>query len=96
MTTYNYPPPVDKLLTYGDAWRMRSWPNYLQLGFGPEHIPDLIRMALDDELNEAASGSLAVWAPAHAWRVLAQLRAKAAVERSLIYSAESMNGMMIL
>jgi len=36
---------VDKLLTYatcedGDL-TSEQWPNYLALGFGPEHIPDL-------------------------------------------------------
>jgi len=73
--TKNYSPPVDKLLTLGNAWNMRDWPDYLALGFGPEHIPDLIRMATDDELNDGDSESLEVWAPAHAWRALGQLRA---------------------
>jgi len=37
-------------------------------------------MALDDDLFWADSDSLEVWAPIHAWRVLGQLRAEAAVE----------------
>jgi hypothetical protein len=49
-------------------------------GFGPAHIPDLIRMALDPELNQAKTESLEIWAPVHAWRTLAQLRAEAAIE----------------
>jgi hypothetical protein len=73
--TKNYPPPIDKLLTLGNAWNMRDWPDYLALGLGPEHIPDLIRMATDDELNDGDSESPDVWAPAHAWRALGQLRA---------------------
>ena len=54
--------------------------DYLPLGFGSEHIPDLIRMVLDDDLYWANSDSLEVWAPVHAWRVLGQLRAEAAIE----------------
>lgn len=79
MTDPNYPSPVSELLTLGDC-RLRSWPDYLALGLGPEHIPDLIRMALDEELHWADSDSLEVWAPVHAWRALGQLRAEAAVE----------------
>ena len=76
-----YPPPVDRLLTYGDCRELRKWPDYVaELGLGPEHIPDLIRMAMDEELRWADSDSLEVWAPVHAWRVLGQLRAEAAIE----------------
>ncbi len=57
-----------------------EWPDYRELGIGPEHIPDLIRMATDEELNEADSESREVWAPIHAWRALGQLRAVEAVE----------------
>ncbi len=44
-----YAPPVDQLLTYGEAHLVSpdEWPNYLELGFGPERIPDLTRMATD-------------------------------------------------
>lgn len=78
----DYAPPVDKLLTYGEGKNAApdKWPNYLELGLGPEHIPDLIRMATDENLNWADSDSLEVWAPIHAWRTLGQLRAEAAVE----------------
>lgn len=80
--TSNYAPPVDTLLTYGEAKGGTSdqWPNYLELGLEPGHIPDLIRMATDANLNWADSESLEVWAPIHAWRALGQLRAEAAVE----------------
>jgi len=81
MIATSYPPPVDKLLTLGDARNsIAHWPNYLALGLGPEHIPDLIRMATDEKLNMADSNSLQVWAPIHAWRALGQLRAESAVE----------------
>jgi hypothetical protein len=78
----SYGPPVDQLLTYGEGQLVRpdQWPDYLQLGLGPEHIPELIRMATDEELNWADSESLEVWAPLHAWRAIGQLRAEAAIE----------------
>ncbi|HYU76437.1 MAG TPA: hypothetical protein VEL31_27520 [Ktedonobacteraceae bacterium] len=82
----SYMPPVDQLLTYGEGKNSlpENWPNYLELGLGPEHIPDLIRMATDEELNWADSESLEVWAPLHAWRALGQLRAEAAIEPLLL------------
>ncbi len=78
----SYSPPVDQLLTYGKAEvaDAKGWPDYLDLGFSYEHIPDLIHMALDEQLNNADSESLEVWAPTHAWRALGQLRAEAAIE----------------
>jgi len=78
----SYQPPVDKLLTYGESDLMTpdKWPDYRELGIGPEHIPDLIRMATDEELNQADMESREVWAPTHAWRALGQLRAVEAVE----------------
>jgi uncharacterized protein DUF1186 len=77
----SYPSPVDALLSFGDAREtMAEWPDYGQLGLGPEHIADLIRMATDPQLNRADEDNQAVWAPIHAWRALGQLRAAEAVE----------------
>ena len=80
--TNTYALPVDQLLTYGELriFSGDKWPDYLALGIGPEHIPDLIRMATDEELHWADEDSLEVWAPIHAWRTLGQLRAEAAIE----------------
>jgi hypothetical protein len=75
-----YPDPVDRLLTYGSCLSFREWPNYLELGLTREHVPDLIRMATDSELNEADIDSSEVWAPIHAWRALGQLRAETAIQ----------------
>ncbi|MEO8397176.1 MAG: hypothetical protein ABI700_29545, partial [Chloroflexota bacterium] len=75
-----YSSPVDLLLIYGDPRKFREWPDYLALGFTEAHVPELISMALDPELNWADSESLEVWAPIHAWRALGQLRAQAAIE----------------
>src|SRR5205814_135203 len=65
----DYSPPVDRLLKIGEC-KLQDWPDYLAFGLGPEHVPDLIRMVEDEELNEAPSESLRVWAPIHAWRAL--------------------------
>ncbi len=74
-----YADPVAKLLTYtGDGHPPDPWPDYLALGLGREHVPDLIRMATDEALNNADGGSPEVWAPLHAWRALGQLRAEEA------------------
>lgn len=80
--TYTYGPPVNQLLTYGEerGFSPDQWPDYLALGIGPEHVPDLIRMATDEELEWAGEDSLEVWAPIHARRTLGQLRAEAAIE----------------
>jgi len=75
-----YTPPLTQFLTYGDCRKLRDWPDYVKLGFGPEHAPELIRMALDEDLHQADSDGLDVWAPIHAWRTLGQLRAEAASE----------------
>jgi hypothetical protein len=77
-----YQPPVERLLTFGESDRItpEKWPDYRELGMGPEHVPDLIQMATDEALNEADAESTEVWAPLHAWRALGQLRAVEAVE----------------
>jgi hypothetical protein len=50
--TNSFAPPVDQLLTYGEGQIVSSdnWPNYLASGLGPEQIPELIRLATDEEL----------------------------------------------
>jgi hypothetical protein len=80
--TTRYQPPVERVLTYGESDRITpdDWPDYRELGIGPEHIPELIQMATDEALNVAAAESTEVWAPLHAWRALGQLRAVEAVE----------------
>ena len=78
MTTYS--PPVDQLLSYGDARPSTEWPDYLKLGLNQEHVSDLIRMATDEDLHWADSESSEVWALIHAWRALGQMHAEAAIE----------------
>jgi hypothetical protein len=77
-TTKPYPEPVHSLLTLGEAdWK--EWADYQSLGFSHEHIPELIRMATDQYLIVEA-GEPEFWAPIHAWRALAQLGAKEAID----------------
>lgn len=79
----SYPSPVNKLLTYGDCSQIKGMPDYVgELGFTSSHIPDLIRMASDEELLIGADDveDLQTWAPVHAIRVLGQLRAVEAIE----------------
>lgn len=90
MTT-TYLSPVDKLLTLGkpEAYS-NEWQDYAALGIGPEQIPDLIHLALDNELRYDLLDNdeeeldeekeLAFWGPLHAFRALGQLHAEAAIE----------------
>jgi hypothetical protein len=76
-----YPAPVDQLRRLGEPTYGDDWPEYpRRYGLGPEHVPDLIRMATDPALNQADSESPDVWAPLHAWRALGQLHAAEAAE----------------
>ncbi|HEY0017529.1 MAG TPA: hypothetical protein VGC13_14555 [Longimicrobium sp.] len=71
-----YPPPLDRLLGLGGLFtRGDDWRDYRQMGIGPGHVPDLIRMAGDPELNHADEDDPRVYAPLHAWRALGQLAA---------------------
>jgi hypothetical protein len=77
----SYPSPVDKLLTHEKPQGNREWPDYSDnFGLDSEHVHDLIRMTLDEDLLWADPDSLEVWAPIHAWRALGQLHAEAAIE----------------
>lgn len=86
-----YTSPVTQLLTYGDCPKMErspnKWPNYLELGLTQAHIPQLISMATDEELNWADSEGLEVWAPIHAWRALGQLQAIEAIKPLLHFES---------
>ena len=75
-----YLSPVDRLLSLGeDAADADPWPEYLELGIGEEHVPELIRMMLDRGPMDSDEGDPAAYAFIHAWRALGQLRAEAAV-----------------
>src|SRR5579884_1437331 len=74
------PTPIERLRALGEEAFLAEWPDYLMLGIGPEHVPELIGIATDRTLNRAPEDSTAVWAPMHAWRALGQLGAEAAIE----------------
>ena len=79
-----YRDPVAQLLTVGDprqeGWVASEWRDYPALGLTGDHVPELMRMALDEDLHWADSESGEAWAPLHAWRALGQLRAEGAIE----------------
>lgn len=80
-TQPDYTHHVSQLLTVGDCRIKRDWPDYVGLyGFTENDIPELIRLATDQVLHSSDSDSPDIWAPIHAWRVLGQLKASAAVE----------------
>jgi len=88
MSTTTYTSPVDRLLSLGkpESVLPEKWPNYLELGLGPENIPELIHMATDPELRGPESEEKSegedpdFWAPLHAIRALGQLQAGIAAE----------------
>ncbi|MEO7909092.1 MAG: hypothetical protein ABIV47_05525 [Roseiflexaceae bacterium] len=75
-----YPPPLDQLLRLGNAMEAADIDQKIaQLGFGQEHVPDLVRMARDRALNTMASEADAGWAPIHAIAALTGLDVSAYV-----------------
>jgi len=83
-----YTPPVSELVNLGRPMVSLDTPFYAPYRFGPEHIPELIRLLRDEELAWAESSSPVVFARVHAWRALGHLRAVAAVEPLLDLLAE--------
>jgi hypothetical protein len=81
MSITDYQSPVAELLNYGDCRNHRKWCNYIrELNLEAKHIPELIKMATDEELSLADSDSKEVWSPVHAWRALGQLKAVEALK----------------
>lgn len=103
MENTDYPAPVDTLLTSGSAERetIDDWAKHLASGIGPEHIPDLIRMAKDESLRYKYFDDEAYpdfnedehpefWAPIHAVHMLGALHAASASEQLLPLFDEAM------
>jgi hypothetical protein len=79
MDTYQYREPVAALLTLGSP---QEWDTYNELGITQEHLPELLRMIADENLNWDETDedeNDKFWAPIHAWRILGNLRAAEAV-----------------
>ena len=77
--TQTYTEPVASLMQLGDIRGKREWLNYPALGLNEEHVPELCRMILDEDLHWADSESDEMWSAIHAWRTLAQLKAESAI-----------------
>ncbi len=75
----NYPPPLDRFLSLGQPQGHDFTSDYHTLGIASEHVPALLRMVADEDLHAAPGDSPLVWAPVHAWRALAELKAEAAI-----------------
>ncbi len=75
----SYAPPLDRLLKLGMPPHDATSVDCAALGLDRAHIPELIRMATDAELNGGPADSPIVYAPIHAWRALGHLRAEEAV-----------------
>src|ERR1700736_2333947 len=74
--------PVRQLLTVGETslFSRAQWVDYPETyALRSEHIPALIRMSCDLTLHQRNQDGPEIWAPVHAWRALAQLRAVEAV-----------------
>lgn len=71
----SYTAPVAGLLDIGDPNAEGVGERVAALGLGQEHMPELVRMTVDPELNNAPGDSLEVWAPLHALRMLKGLDA---------------------
>ena len=80
MPANDYHPPVAQLLSCGRPKNISrtDWFDYVEAyGFTDEHIPALIQLAVEEELDWADEGEC--YAPIHAYRALGQLRAEAAI-----------------
>jgi hypothetical protein len=78
----DYAPPVAELLELGEEglqW-VDSFDYVDVFELSTKDVPELLRMAADEQLNTADSESLLAWAPIHAIQALGQLRAAEAVE----------------
>ncbi|MEO1389729.1 MAG: HEAT repeat domain-containing protein [Cyanobacteria bacterium J06634_6] len=80
MSVTEYSPPVSALLNYGrpKTTGRRQWLDYIETyGLTDEHIPELIQLAIAEDLNW--DDELECYAPIHAYRALGQLKAEAAI-----------------
>jgi hypothetical protein len=82
---HDYPPPVSQLLTLGETFpeaneRDLPWASsYGELGITREHVSLLITILRDQQFYTDTAKVPEVYAPIHAWRTLAHLKATEAV-----------------
>ena len=92
MSASDYVPPVSQLLTCGrpEATWYSQWPNYIkEYGLTDADIPDLIQLAVEDELDW--DDDVECYAPIHACRALGQLRAESAIQAMVALLADRDN-----
>ena len=70
---------VKKLFKLGE-YRSDAVPDYAGLGITSADIPQLIKLATDEELLKINSSNPKSWVPVHAWIALGQLNAKEAIK----------------
>jgi hypothetical protein len=81
MASYDYEPPVSKLLELGERPLRRNKPHdYRSMGLGEEHLAELSRMSRDRAFFLEDCPEPARWAPVHAARAMIQLNTVAAIE----------------
>lgn len=69
----SYPPPVDKLLKLGSPHNYKTFNAAVApIELTEAHIPDLIRLARDRDLNTRSEDTPEIWAPIHAVLALAR------------------------
>lgn len=69
----NYPPPIDKLLKLGSPHNYKTLDAAVTpIELTEAHIPDLIRLARDRDLNIRSEDTPDTWAPIHAVLALAR------------------------
>ena len=81
MPADNYHPPVAQLLSCGRPQNISrtEWFDYVEAyGLTDEHIPALIQLAAEEDLDWEDAEEC--YAPIHAYRALGQLRAEAAIQ----------------
>lgn len=78
-STEQYQPPLDSLLTLGEIDAAELERLRIEYGIGQMHVPELVRMLRDRALNTAYSDTPQVYAPGHAFDLLADLDLSAVV-----------------
>jgi hypothetical protein len=67
-----YTSPVNQLFQLEFPPKIKDWSIYRDLGITVEHLPELVQMAIYEDLLEAETDG-DFWAPTQAWRMLAVL-----------------------
>lgn len=80
MTTENIALLFDWGNPSNNNYDRRDWGDYLQYGFSKTDEPALIDLLIDKKFHNVSSESNEIWVPLYAWRILGQLRSKAAIE----------------